>query len=204
MDREKQISAIKDWLQKGSINIFGKPFAGKDTHARELAYELDARLIGGGDIMRASTDPEIKEDIDAGKLAPTEKYLGIMMPYFAQDKFADSPLVLSSVGRWSGEERGVLKATKDVGHPIKAVLNIVIDDEEIERRWRASRGSGDRGTRADDDAHHKLEVRLQEYNTKTVPVLETYRQKNLVIDINGMQEKDLVAKEILSKLANLA
>ena len=204
MDKAKKIEAIKLWLDTGSINIFGKPFAGKDTHAKELAYELDAKLIGGGDIMRASSDPEIKSEIDDGKLAPTQKYLSIMLPYFSREEFSHYPLVLSSVGRWKGEEEGVLNATAQSGHTTKAVILINIDDDEIETRWRFSQHINDRGERADDNAHHKLEVRLNEFKEKTLPVIETYKAMGLIISVDGMQEKQKVADDIVDALFNLA
>lgn len=204
MDNSDKIEVIKAWLGAGSINIFGKPFAGKDTHAKELAYELDAKLIGGGDIMRASSDPEIKQEIDKGNLAPTNKYQEIMLPYFMRDEFSNYPLILSSVGRWSGEEKGVIEATEQSGHDIKAVLHINIDDDEIEKRWSASRHLGDRGSRKDDDAHHKLEVRLKEFNNKTIPVIKAYQKNFEVIEINGMQPKEDVASQIIDRLFSLA
>ena len=106
----KPLSTIKAWLGTGSINIFGLPFAGKDTHGAILSQLFDAPLLGGGDILRNSViPPELKKGLDAGILFPTEEYLRIVTPYLSKPEFQSRPLILSSVGRWIGEEQGVIQ-----------------------------------------------------------------------------------------------
>src|SRR4051812_48122280 len=101
--KDHQLLTVKQWLGTGSINIFGLPFAGKDTHGGELAKIFDAPLLGGGDILRNSIiPPELQASLDAGNLFPTNEYMNIVTPYLSKEEFADRPLVLSSVGRWIG------------------------------------------------------------------------------------------------------
>lgn len=96
-------SQLKAWLGSGSINIFGRPFAGKDTQGKKLAALFDATLLGGGDILRGSTMPErIKALMRTGELIPTDDYISIVLPYLSQPALAGKPLILSSVGRWHG------------------------------------------------------------------------------------------------------
>ena len=107
----KQIEKIAEWLGSGSINIFGMPFAGKDTQGELLATALDAVRLSGGEILRNSViPPHVQEAIDAGNLAPTDEYIDIVLPYLSKQEFAGKPLILSSVGRWKGEEGGVIAA----------------------------------------------------------------------------------------------
>ena len=42
------IEIITQWLGTGAINIFGLPFAGKDTHGHRLAELFGASIMGGG------------------------------------------------------------------------------------------------------------------------------------------------------------
>src|ERR1700741_1102728 len=101
VERAQEIQTIKKWLGTGSINVFGLPFAGKDTHSQELAVQLDGKILGGGEILRNSIIPDhVRELIDEGHLAPTEDYIRIVLPYLSKEEFADKPLILSSVGRW--------------------------------------------------------------------------------------------------------
>ncbi|MEI7682787.1 MAG: nucleoside monophosphate kinase [Candidatus Saccharibacteria bacterium] len=192
---------IKLWLKNGSINFFGKPFAGKDTCADSLAKLLGASVIGGGDILRNnSAHASTQAKVEDGSLAPSDEYLSIVLPYFAQSEFANKPLVLSSVGRWHGEEPGVLKATDKSGHPLKVVIFIDIDESETRQRWQAAQKLADRGQRKD-DAKHVLDKRLEEFANKTMPVLDFYRQKGILIEVNGRQSRQAVLQEVINKLA---
>ena len=196
----QKIAAIKAWLKTGSINIFGRPFAGKDTHGRELASLFGAALLGGGDILRNSIIPDhVKALIRAGKLAPTEDYIRIVLPYLSQDEFAQKPLILSSVGRWHGEEEGVLEATEAAGHPVKAVLYLAISEDGVRERWRAKDQAGERGERHD-DTEEILEIRLTEYREKTLPVIDFYRETGLLIDIDSTLDKQAVLDLIIDEL----
>lgn len=200
----EHLSLIKTWIGSGSINIFGLPFAGKDTHGSTLASLFDAPLLGGGDILRNSIiPPEVKADLDAGKLIPTDQYLNIVTPYLSKPEFDGRPLILSSVGRWIGEEQGVLQATEASGHPIRAVIYLHAAEDLVMKRWELSQATGDRGVRAD-DAAHILETRIQEFNEKTLPVIEVYRQKGLLIEVNSDAAKHEVIENILGRLIMLA
>jgi adenylate kinase len=195
-------NALGAWLGAGSINIFGYPFAGKDTQGSLLAKALGAPLIGGGDILRNSViPPHVKAAIDRGELAPTEEYLQIVLPYLSREEFQGKPLVLSSVGRWSGEETGVMQATSHAGHPIKAVISLNLDEREVWRRFETIEKSErhPRGYRHD-DAADAIEVRLEEFRVKTLPVLDFYRSLGLVIDIDSTQPIEAVHQTILDQL----
>ncbi len=195
-----QIQKIKTWLGAGSINIFGIPFAGKDTQGKRLAEILNGVLLGGGDILRGSVIPEhVQKELDAGHLIPTDDYLQIVLPYLSQDNFKGKPLILSSVGRWHGEEAGVLEATAAAKHPLRVVIYLHLKEGEERKRWEMSQATQDRGARADDSAD-KLSIRLEEFKTKTMPVINFYRDQGMVIEINGNQSPDQVTADIIFAL----
>jgi len=197
---DTKIESIKNWLGTGSINIFGLPFAGKDTHCRELAELFGGVVIGGGDILRSTGTPRhIQDHIARGSLAPTEDYMKIVLPYFAREEFKNKPLILSSVGRWHGEEAGILEATGQSGHSLLAVIHLAITTDEVRRRWQNAQQIKDRGVR-DDDAKHILDTRLQEFKTKTLPAIKFYKDQGMLIEINGMEDKKAVLKAILEEL----
>lgn len=200
MDNPEIISDIRAWLDAGSINIFGAPFAGKDTHGQSLARALGAKLLGGGEILRSSQVPEpIKSANKAGKLIPSDVYFEMVLPYLKQEKFAGSPLILSSVGRRQGEEAGVLEATAAAGHPMKAAIYLNVDEKVVWARWEHSDSREHRGPRAD-DSKQALKVRLAEFRDKTLPVVDFYRRQGLLIDINSNRAKSEVSRDILESL----
>lgn len=198
------IEIIKEWLGTGAINIFGLPFAGKDTHGHRLAELFNASIMGGGDILRNSViPPHVKEIMDAGELIPTDDYIRIVLPYLSREEFRGRPLILSSVGRWHGEEKGVMAAADAARHPLKAVVFLSLDESVAHERFVASREDEKRTVRAD-DAEHILETRFAEFHSKTVPVIEFYREHEIVIEVDGNPPKDEVHAEILRGLLALA
>lgn len=196
------VNEIAEWLGTGSINIFGYPFAGKDTLAHNLAKELGAPVVSGGDILRSHEDQEtIKKLMATGELFPTDYYLGIVLPFISQKQFEGKPLVLSSLGRWSGEEPTILKACEQAGHTIKAVLHLNVSTETVWQRFAASQKQQDRAHRHD-DAAHILETRLQEYANKTLPVIEFYKDKGLLVEVDGHQKIEDTTLAALEQIYN--
>ncbi len=201
--QNKDLDKLRAWLGTGSINIFGLPFCGKDTQGKRLAEMFGAPLIGGGDIIRNSTRDDVKQEISGGKLAPTDDYLAMVMPYFSKPEFAGKPLVLSSVGRWKGEEQTIVKAAEDSGHPLRAAVLLNMPEGEVVKRWQAAQDLKDRGQRADDD-RSALDTRLDEFRNKTQPVIDYYRDQGLLIEVDGTRSRDEVTKEIVDKLSGIA
>jgi adenylate kinase len=200
----QQKNILKDWLGAGSINIFGPPFAGKDTQGERLAELFDTTLLGGGDILRNSIVPEhVKRIMEEGAFIPTKDYIEIVLPYLSHPKFADKPLILSAVGRWHGEEPGVLEATTRSNHPLKTVIYMHIDEELVWERWRAHKLLGNRGVRKD-DAKEALAARYKEFQQKTPKVIEFYRNKGLLIEVEGSLPQNEAFQEIIKDLCELA
>lgn len=198
------ISHIQSWLGTGSINIFGRPFAGKDTQGNKLAAALGGTLLGGGDILRNSFIPdEIKKIQDSGALIPSDAYVDIVLPYLSKPEFADHPLILSSVGRWLGEETGVIDALETAQHPLKAVIYLDISENIVHQRWEALVTLDDRADRADDTLE-VLDKRLIEYREKTIPVIDKYETLGLLTRIDGTQTPDDVYGAILQSLEHRA
>ena len=197
---EEKILAIKNWLGTGSINIFGLPMSGKDTQGIRLAEDLNAKFLSSGIIIRAK-EAEIKKSYtDHGALIPTDIFYEWVLPYFSRPDLKDSPLVLSSVGRWSGEEDAVMESARNSNHEIKAVILLNVSEADVETRFEAAKILGDRGEREDDKDLETFRTRLLEFRTKTIPVLQHYKAINLLININGDQSRDIVYDEIINKL----
>jgi len=203
---EQQIAIIKQWLGTGSINVFGLPFSGKDTVGIRLAELLGAKFLSSGLILRAAEkeDSVLAKEISAGNLASTETFRSIILPYFGREELAGAPLVLSSVGRWSGEEGPVMEAAKNGGHEIKAVVLLNISEEDASERWDASKALNDRGDRSDDREKTILDNRIKEFREKTMPVIETYRQMGILLPVQATGTREEVFANVVEALAKLA
>lgn len=203
MSDPKQISAISDWLGTGAINVFGLPFAGKDDQTGRLEELFGGVKLGGGDILRASLTPEIKSYLDEGRLIPSDLYVKMVLPYLSQPELQTKPLLLSSVGRWFGEEDGVMKVLEEANHPLKAVVYLVVSRQDALARLHKSKDLGDRGERDDDD-EKLLITRFEEFENKTMPVIDHYRELGLLIEIDATQSREEVYNTILEKLSQRA
>lgn len=198
-DTVSKITAIKLWLGTGSINIFGIQLSGKDTQGHLLADSLGAPLVGGGEVLRSSLIPEsAREALRQGKYIDSKEYLDIMVPYFSRVEYKNRPLILSSVGRRSGEEQSVIAALVQAGHPIKAVVVLELDEAEAFRRLEKS----DRGRQ--DDHHENLASRINEFKAKTLPVIDAYKQLGLLLVVDGSKPREVVFKDIIDELYKFA
>lgn len=195
-----KIDWIKKWLGSGSINIFGRPFSGKDAQGSRLADTFDGNLVGSGDILRSSY---AEKQTRTGILTPTKDFMSIVLPYLKRDEFQGKPLILSSVGRWHGEEDGVVQTVGESGHPLKAVIYLDLSDEESRKRWQAREINNDRNGRHD-DTEEVLEIRLKEFKEKTMPVVDYYNKSGRLITVDGQQTRDEVADDIIAALYKMA
>jgi adenylate kinase len=196
---DTKIQTIKQWLETGSINVFGLPFAGKDTQGKIFAELFDGILISGGDILRKSDNQELQTIMAEGKIIPSDLWEQVVVPYFKREELKNKPLILSEVGRLMGEQLVIEKATEESGHTQKAVILLELDDSEIWNRFDASRLANDRGDRADDNKA-VLQTRLDSYHQKVMPVLNYYDNKGLLIRIDGSKSKEEVTNQIIDRL----
>ena len=198
-DNEK-IDAIKKWLGSGSINTFGRPFAGKDSQCHKLAGIFECPVLGAGDIFRGENMPEsVKRCMRTGELVPYEDFVNIILPVLSQEKFDNMPLILDSIGRWHGEEGGVVSALDRSNHELKAVIYLDISNEESLNRRSISEKINDRNSRADDDAKI-MDTRFKEFNYKTLPVIDYYQDLGILIKIDGKGPRDEITNNIIDSL----
>lgn len=200
MDIELKIQTIKEWLGTGSINIFGLPMSGKDTQGIKLAEALNAKFLSSGMIIRAM-EAETKQNLSGnGDLIPTNVFYEWVLPYFERRDLFNYPLILSSIGRWSGEEGQVMSVAAGAGHEIKAAIILNISEADVENRFIEAKTLNDRGERPDDKDLTVFHNRLQEFRTKTLPVLQHYHSLGLLIEVNGDQTREAVFNELVEKL----
>ncbi len=200
---EQNISTIKDWLGTGSINIFGLPFSGKDTVGIRLAEDLGAKFLSSGLILRhiAEEDQDLAKEMKQGLLADTNKFLDSILPYLSRQDLQPYPLVLSSVGRWEGEEYPVIEAAEDAGHPIKAVILLNISEAEAKKRWQTAKTLMDRGEREDDKESSAFDKRIDEFIQKTMPVIETYQKRGVLVSVPATADREAVYQKVIEELA---
>lgn len=201
---EQQIEKIKTWLGTGSINVFGLPMSGKDTVGLRLAELLGAKFLSSGDIVRAmekALNVNVSQD---GNLTPQNLFFDWVLPYFEKKELWNYPLVLSSIGRWAGEENEVLSVAKASGHQIKAAVMLQLSEQAAIERWEAAKLLNDRGLRPDDANPQIFQRRLSEYREKTIPVLRHYQELGLLVPVKANASRPQVLANVVDALAEFA
>lgn len=201
---EEKINFIKQWIGTGSINIFGLPMSGKDTVGMRLAEALGAKFLSSGLIIRAVEKDEHKDLTSRGILVPTEAFYEMVLPYFEREDLKAYPLVLSSVGRWFGEELKVIETAKKTEHPLKVVVALNISEVDVTERWEVARTTGDRGERSDDNSLEVFKTRIEEFKLKTLPVLMRYQQMGMLVSVQADQTREQVFQEVVEKIYQYA
>ena len=196
----EKLEKIRSWLGTGSLNIFGLPMSGKDTVGMRLAEDLQAKFLSSGIIIRAYEAEQNEDMTGSGKLIPTNTFYDIILPYFAREELRNDSLVLSSVGRWSGEEDKIMEAAKAGGHEIKAVVMLDLTEEEVKNRFEAAKELNDRGERADDANIEVFETRLAEFREKTMPVLNHYDELKMLVKVPAIGSRDEVYANVIDRL----
>lgn len=195
-----KLAKIKAWLGTGSLNVFGLPMSGKDTVGERLAKDLDAKFLSSGIIIRAFEAEQNQNMTGSGQLIPTNTFYDIILPYFSREEMKNDSLILSSVGRWAGEEDKIMEAAKNGGHEIKAVVLLDLTEADVKNRFEAAKKLNDRGERADDANLEIFETRIREFNEKTVPVLNHYDELKLLISVPADGSRDEVYLSVIDKL----
>ncbi len=201
---EKQFQQIKNWLGIGSINIFGLPMSGKDTIGVRLAENIGGKFLSSGMIIRAMEQETGQNLSHDGKLIPQNVFFEWILPYFEREDLWKYPLVLSSIGRWNGEENEVMSVAKKSGHTIRAVVELQLTEQDVVERWEAAKILGDRGLRPDDAKPEVFQTRIQEYREKTLPVLKHYQELGLLVPVPAAAPREEVFANVVNALASFS
>lgn len=175
------------------IILIGIQGAGKSTQGNILSKELGIPYLSTGHIFRTISQEKtpmgryIKEIMNAGFLIPDRKTMEIVSEYLSRPEY-EKGYIMDGFPRTVGQA----KAFKN---GINAVVYLRVSDKEA--LWRLSfREQGGR----EDETLMALRKRIELFHKFTEPVLDFYRKKGILIEIDGEQHIDDITKEILTHL----
>lgn len=184
-----------------NIALFGAPGAGKGTQSKMLIEKYNLTYIATGDILRQeiAADTEIgravKDIIEKGGLASDEIIVQILERRISSATNGTGFL-------FDGFPRTVVQAyildglLLRLGRRLLCMLSLEVPREELIRRMlERSNISG----RADDN-EEVIQNRLKEYDEKTLPVADYYRQKGNYVEIMGTGSIDEIFGNITSAI----
>lgn len=207
--------------------MLGLPGAGKGTQGELLARELEVPHISTGAIFREATSSDTplgkkaQSFIDQGMLVPDEIAIEIVRQRLEVPD-CRAGFILDGFPRTVPQALDLENALRKMGLPLNAAVNIRITGEEAVRRIAhrrvcsqcgATYGPQDHLAQADtcaecggklqqrrDDNEATARQRLEEYMTKTRPVVDFYLERGLLVDVNGEQDVHRVFQEITEAL----
>lgn len=210
------------------IVMLGAPGAGKGTQALNIAKEYGIPHISTGDIFRANIKNQTelgmkaKEYMDKGALVPDEVTIGMLLSRIEEDDCKNG-FVLDGFPRTIPQADSLKKALSDKNTKIDFAVDIEVPDEDIINRMSGRRACTKCGgtyhivfnppkqegicdncgselvQRADDKPETVLE-RLKTYHELTQPLIDFYKQENVLVEVDGTKKPSEVLEDILGAL----
>ncbi|MGE5613437.1 MAG: adenylate kinase [Bacillota bacterium] len=208
--------------------LLGVPGAGKGSQAVILSEKLNIPHISTGDIFRSNIKNGTplglmaKEYIDSGALVPDSVTIGIVKDRIQQDD-AKNGFILDGFPRTISQAESLDGILDAMGKKLDYVLNLVVPDEIIIRRLSGRRvcpecnanyhvdsyppsrenicdNCGARLIQREDDREQTVINRLKTYHAQTEPLVNYYRKKGILADVNGVDRISDTTAEIFRVL----
>jgi adenylate kinase len=182
--------------------ILGPPGAGKGTQASRIAEHLGIPAISTGDIFRANIKNEtplglqVKEVLASGGYVSDEVTNAIVNDRLAQTD-CGSGFLLDGYPRTLAQVDALDVMLAGHGAALDHVLELTVDDEAVVARLLKRAESEGR----EDDTEHVIRERMAIYHRETKPLSDTYRERGLLVEVDGLGAVDEVTERILAALA---
>lgn len=193
--------------------LLGAPGAGKGSQAVILSEKLHVPHISTGDIFRNNIKRAtplglmVKKYIDSGALVPDEVTIGIVKDRIQQDDTRNG-FILDGFPRTISQAESLDGILKDMREKLDYVLNLLVPDEIIIKRLSGRRvcrecnatyhvdsnppsrenicdNCGAGLIQREDDREETVINRLRTYHAQTEPLVNYYRAKGILADVNG-------------------
>lgn len=175
------------------IILIGIQGSGKSTQGNLLSEKLSLPYLSTGHIFREIAKEKtpfgryVKETLNAGVLIPDDKTLEIVTDYLGRDEYK-SGYILDGFPR-------TVKQAEQFNEKIDHVIYLNVSDREA--LWRLSYREDER----EDETLLALRKRIELFHELTEPVLDFYRDKGLLTEIDGEKEIEEINDEIMSKIS---
>ncbi|MGO4592913.1 adenylate kinase [Leifsonia sp. 2TAF2] len=181
--------------------IVGPPGAGKGTQASRITSTYGIPDISTGDIFRANIKNEtplgvqVKAIVDAGDYVPDTLTNELVAARLDEDD-AKNGFLLDGYPRTLAQVDYLDQLLAGKGQKLDAVIQLTADQDEIVQRLTKRAQEQGRA----DDSEEAIRHRQQVYLRETSPLIEVYRDRGLLVPVDGLGGMDEVAERITSAL----
>ncbi|MEK6251956.1 MAG: adenylate kinase [Actinomycetota bacterium] len=215
-----------------NLVLLGPPGSGKGTQGERLQEDFQLPYYATGDILRAAVRDRTelgktaKEYMDRGDLVPDEVIIGVITERIEDPEAADG-FILDGFPRTMPQAEALDAELETLGRALTAALLIDVPDDEVVRRLGGRRTCAKNGSHIfhvdfdppkepdvcdidgsrllvrDDDKPEVIRHRLDQYHSKTEPLVDYYEEKGLLRRVDGSPSPDEVGDRIRALLATL-
>ena len=210
-----------------NLLIMGLPGAGKGTQATKIVEHFNVAHISTGDMFRAAIANQTemgvlaKSYIDKGELVPDQVTNGIVKERLSQDDIKQTGFLLDGYPRTIEQAHALDKTLAELGIELEGVINIEVNPDCLLERLSGRiihRETGETFHKVfnppadykeedyyqrEDDKPETVKRRLDVNIAQGQPIIDHYRSKGLVHDIQGNQDINDVFLAIEKVLTNL-
>jgi adenylate kinase len=182
------------------VILMGAPGSGKGTQGEVLAQTWGVPRLAPGDIFRdhirrgTALGLEVKSYSDAGKLVPDEVVIRVMEERLTAAD-ARGGWILDGFPRTVPQAEALDELLGHLHQPCDGIVNLDVPEEVLVGRLLQRAQEQNRA----DDTPAVIQNRLQEYYSKTQPLLDFYGER--VIRVDGTQAIPQVTRQIQARLA---
>ena len=183
--------------------LLGPPGAGKGTQAARIAERLNIPAISTGDIFRANVagatelGTQAKAYMDKGEYVPDSITNAMVADRIAQAD-CENGFLLDGYPRTTAQVGELDSMLKAAGLALDVVVEITADAEAVIARLLKRAGEQGRA----DDTEPVIRRRLEVYAESTAPLADLYAERDLLVQVDGMGEIDVVTGRIMEALAS--
>ncbi|HCI16779.1 MAG: adenylate kinase [Candidatus Marinimicrobia bacterium] len=181
--------------------FLGPPGVGKGTQAKRICEHYNLIHLSTGEILRneiaekTNIGRKAKSFIDAGELVPDDVLLGMMNNRLKKDD-VQSGYLLDGFPRTIPQANGLDNIMNNISHSLDCALSLNADENElVQRLINRGKESG-----RSDDTPEIIRQRQKVYWEQTAPLLDFYREKNLLKEVNGIGDIPEITERILKVL----
>ena len=181
--------------------IMGPPGAGKGTQATYVADHFSIPAISTGDIFRANVSRgtplgvEAKKYMDAGDYVPDEVTNAMVRDRIAEPD-AEGGFLLDGYPRTVAQVEELDGMIADTGHRLDAVVVLTVDQEVLVQRLLQRAQTEGRADDTEDVVRRRQEV----YADQTAPLIDVYRERGVLVEVDGLGEVAEVTERIFAAL----
>ena len=181
--------------------IVGPPGAGKGTQAARLTERYGIPAIATGDIFRENIrnqtplGVEVKAIVDAGDYVPDTLTNALVTSRLSEEDALDG-FLLDGYPRTVDQIHYLDELLAGRGQQLDAVILLRADTDAVVARLRKRAIEQGRADDTEEAIRHRQDV----YARETAPLLPVFRDRGLLIEVDGLGEIDEVSDRIAAGL----